>query len=227
MTQTIPARNIELYSLQDKFGLERCHDPKFFPEWQQAIAPINEADQETLNAIKTEFNYLSNRPILEAMVKMVVVSPLLRLAGFYRSPFFMAAEKEIRITSKDEDLEISGRLNLLVFSPEFWLLCIETKSVQYSIEVGIPQILTYMLGMMEHQQQGYGMVTNGTDFIFVKCDRGTDTTPPRYALSDGYSLRKQKNELIDVLQILRALAQQAIANTITNQTSNNSDAEHQ
>ena len=89
----------------------------------------------------------------------------------------MAAEKEIRITSKDEGIEIVGRLDLLVFSPEFWLLCIETKSVQYSIEVGIPQILTYMLAMMEPQQQGYGMVTNGTDFIFVKCDRGTDPPP--------------------------------------------------
>ena len=83
MLQTIPARNIGLYSLQENFGLERCHDPDFFPEWQQEIEAIDDADQETLNTIKTEFNYLSNRPILEAMVKMVVVSPLLRLAGFY------------------------------------------------------------------------------------------------------------------------------------------------
>ena len=70
MTQMISARTIELYSLQEKFGLERCHDLDFFPEWQRDLLPIDKADRETLDAIKTEFNYLSNRPVLEAMVKM-------------------------------------------------------------------------------------------------------------------------------------------------------------
>ncbi|WP_293106420.1 hypothetical protein [Moorena sp. SIOASIH] len=52
---------------------------------------------------------------------MVIISPLLRLAGFYRHPFEITAEKEVKITSKDEGMIFTGRIDILIFQPELWV----------------------------------------------------------------------------------------------------------
>jgi hypothetical protein len=39
-----------------------------------------------LDRVKTELLYLNKYPMLEDLVKMVVLSPLLSLAGFYKPP---------------------------------------------------------------------------------------------------------------------------------------------
>ena len=33
MVKTIPASQIDLYSLEENFGLKRAYEPTFFPEW--------------------------------------------------------------------------------------------------------------------------------------------------------------------------------------------------
>ncbi|NEQ41717.1 MAG: hypothetical protein F6K40_38245 [Okeania sp. SIO3I5] len=70
---------------------------------------------------------------------------MLKWAGFYRHPFFITGEKEVRISSEDEAKIITGRLVILVFTPEFLVLVIEAKKTAYSLDVGIPQALAYML----------------------------------------------------------------------------------
>ncbi|BAY92138.1 MULTISPECIES: hypothetical protein [unclassified Tolypothrix] len=45
---------------------------------------------------------------------MVVLSPLLDLAGFYREPFLLATEESIEIAIEDKDEIVRERIDVLV-----------------------------------------------------------------------------------------------------------------
>jgi hypothetical protein len=99
---------------------------------------LNDLEKQSLNQVKAEYLHLSQYQILEPVVKMVVLSPLLRLAGFYQPPFYIASEEEVEIVSEDEGTIIRGRIDILVFQPLFWVLVVEAKRADYSLEVAIP-----------------------------------------------------------------------------------------
>jgi len=203
MVDTIQARNVTLYDLEAKFGLERTDDKQFFREWQENLPELTEKEKEALNEVKADYIHLSKYPILEPVVKLVVLSPLLKLAGFYRPPFYLSAEKEVQISSEDEGTIVTGRLDLLVFTPEFWILVIEAKKAQYSLEAGIPQALAYMLGSPNLEKPAFGFITNGPNFIFLKLMQ-KDTR--RYGRSHFFSLDND-DDLYTVLKILKRLGQ--------------------
>ncbi|MEB3342857.1 hypothetical protein [Okeania sp.] len=54
--------------------------------------------------------------MVEDIVKMVVVSPLLDLAGFDLPPFYTNAESSIEIEDRDKELIIRGIIYVLVLS---------------------------------------------------------------------------------------------------------------
>ncbi|NEQ40159.1 MAG: restriction endonuclease subunit R [Okeania sp. SIO3I5] len=207
MVQTIPASKIDLYSLKEKFGLERIDALDFFREWQENLPELTNSEKQELAQLRTDYLRLMERPMLEPLVKMVVLSPLLKLAGFDREPFFLSAEKQVEITSEDEGTTIKGKIDILIYTPQFWVLVIEAKRVEYSLNVGIPQILAYMLEAPEIEQPAFGFVTNGSEFIFVKLlKRGN----PQYGLSRLFSILNE-SDLYTVVSILKGLAQRAIA----------------
>jgi hypothetical protein len=80
---------------------------------------------------------------------------------------------------------------------------IESKRAEFSLKVGIPQVLTYMLANPNWLRPLYGMVTNGSNFVFLKL---VQQDVPRYARSKEFIL-DQGNELYTVLQVLKQLAQ--------------------
>lgn len=203
MVETIAAQKINLDDLIKEFGLERIDNLQFFPEWQDDLPELTDSEEQSLDEVKGDYLHLSRYTILEPIVKLVVLSPLLKLAGFYRPPFYLAAEKEVEIASEDEELIIKGRLDLLVFTPEFWILVIEAKGAKYSLDAGIPQALTYMLGHPNPNQPAFGLVTNGMDFIFLKLIK---QDRPRYAESYPFSLRRG-DDIYTVLRILKRLSQ--------------------
>ncbi|NJK70342.1 MAG: restriction endonuclease subunit R [Microcoleus sp. SU_5_3] len=203
MVETIQAKNIELHDLIEKFGLQRNNDPQFFREWQDNLPELTDLEKQTLDEVKSDYIHLSDYKILEPVVKLVVLSPLLRMAGFYRAPFYLTGEKEVRIESDDEGTIITGRLDLLVFTPEFWVLVIEAKKAQLSLEAGIPQALAYMLGSPNSDKPTLGFVTNGIDFIFLKL---TKEGTPEYATSYSFTLRSEEG-LYTVLKVLKRFAQ--------------------
>ncbi|OCR02114.1 restriction endonuclease subunit R [Oscillatoriales cyanobacterium USR001] len=203
MVETIQAKNVILYDLEAKFGLKRADDEQFFREWQDNLPELTEKEKDALDEIKTDYFHLSKYPMLEALVKMVVLGPLLKLAGFYRPPFYMSAEKEVRITSDDEGTIVTGRLDLLIFVPSFWIMAIEAKGASYSLEAGIPQMLSYMLGNPNTEKPTIGFVSNGIDFIFLKLMQ-QDT--PKYGESYPFALRRG-DDLYTVLRILKRLGQ--------------------
>ncbi|MFN6477879.1 restriction endonuclease subunit R [Nostoc sp. DedQUE07] len=205
MTQTIPAKVIDLRYLIDNFGIELVLDGLFFREWQEDLPEINDLDKQLLDKVKTGyFNLLNYPPFLEDVVRMAVVDPLLFIGDFYLAPYYVKSEESIDIAVPDEDVIIKGRIDTLVLKEQFWLIIIESKRASFSVEQGLAQILAYLLGNRDNEQPSFGMIATGSEFIFVKLVKGN---PPRYALSKGFLMRNPGNELYDVLRILKRLTQ--------------------
>ncbi|QFS48082.1 type I restriction enzyme HsdR N-terminal domain-containing protein [Nostoc sphaeroides] len=202
MVQVIQGKDITLAQLIDEFGLHLADDELFFSEWQQDLPELSDLEKQSLNEVKAEYLHLSKYSILEPVVKMVVLSPLLRLAGFYQPPFYIASEQEVRIYSEDEGTIIRGRIDILVFHPPFWVLVIEAKRADYSLVVAIPQALAYMLADATSAKPVFGFVTNGSEFQFIKL---TKQVTPRYALSYTLSLNR-RDDLYTVVKVLKHLA---------------------
>jgi hypothetical protein len=206
MTKTIQASVIKIDELESKFGLQEVVDDQFFREWQDDLTEIDEWEKESLDRLKAGYlNLLKKPPLLENAVRMAVLHPLLFIAGFYLSPFQVKPEKSVSISLQDEDgLTIEGRIDALVLKEQFWLIVIESKCAGISLEEGIAQLLAYMLGTPNPKQPIFGMLTNGSHFLFAKLVKGET---PQYALSDEFVLRKRENELYSVLVVLKRLAQ--------------------
>ncbi len=199
---TVAAEKLTIYDLEKSFNLTLCDRANFFTEWHSHCSEISSKEKEQLDRIKTNYLHLSKRPMLEEMVKMVVLSPLLDIAGFYQPPFYSVAEKSVKIAVKDENLMIRGKIDVLVMQDRFWILVIESKQVGVSLQKGIPQAIAYMLATPSPQKAVYGMVTNGSNFIFIKLELQERFF---YALSDEYTLMRHGNDLYEILQILKTI----------------------
>ena len=202
MVQTIPAQDITINDLKTKFNLQQTNERQFFREWQDNLPELSESEKQLLERIKTNFlNLIEYSPMLENAVKMVVLSPLLDLAGFYQRPLRISTEKQVEIISEDEGTIIKGKIDVLVLQEQLWILVIEAKKAQFSLEPGIPQALAYMLDHPHPEKPIFGLVTNGSNFIFIKLIKQERSL---YALSDEFTLRRA-NDLYIVLSILKQL----------------------
>lgn len=205
MVQFIQAQNIGLAYLEERFGLQQNEAEDFFPEWFDTLPEIADLEKQYLDRVKANFlRLVKHPPILENAVKMVVLSPLLDLAGFYDEPFLIGTEESIEIVLEDEDEIIRGRIDVLVIQEQLWLLVIESKRASFSLLEAIPQALAYMLANPYPAKPVFGLVTSGEDFQFIKLIK---QDKPEYALSDKLTLSRRENELYKVLNILKKLSQ--------------------
>lgn len=203
MVQTIAATNINLYELKTKFGLQRVDNDQFFREWVDDLPELTDLEKQQLDRVKASYFNLAERPMLETTVKMVVLSPLLDMANFYLSPFSIVAEEEVQISAEDDGTIVRGRIDVLVVQNQLWILVIESKRPSFSLEEGLPQALAYMLANPNTDRPTFALVTNGSNFIFIKMSKqGT----PQYATSYEFTLRRG-DDLYIVLKILKRLAQ--------------------
>lgn len=207
MVATIAAEKLTLYDLEKSFNLTLCDRPDFFPEWQIEHLSVSNNEKDQLDRIKTNYLHLSKRLMLEEMVKMVVLSPLLDIAGFYQPPFYSVAEKSVKVSVKDENLMIRGKIDVLVIQDHFWILVIESKQAGVSLQKGIPQAIAYMMANPNREKDVYGMVTNGSNFIFLKLSW---RDKPIYGISDEYTLMRHENDLYAILQILKTIGKAII-----------------
>ncbi len=212
MVQTIKARNVTMYDLRTKFGIELVEDDHLFREWQDDLPEISEAEKERLNRVKASYrNLLERPPLLENTVKMVVLSPFLDLADFYLAPFHVTSEKSVEIVDEDEGVIVRGQLDVLALFQEFWVVVIESKQAAFSLEVGIPQLLAYMLANLSADRPTYGLLMNGSSFLFVKLVK---RETPQYAFSRWFSMFNPGNDLYSVLSILKRLGQLNVGNIV-------------
>lgn len=200
------ASSLTLSNLRQNFGLRLDSSDRFFDEWLNNAPTLTEAELQGLDRLTHNYTYLSQEePPLEEIVKLVVVSPLLDLAGFYQFPFLVKAEVSTNIEVADEanTIAVQGRIDILVIQDSFWILVIESKPARLDVTAGIPQALTYLLSASNLQSSCYGMVTNGREVLFLKCDH--QQSVPQYTKSHTYRLLENRAERIQVLQGLKQI----------------------
>lgn len=205
MVQILQAKNVTLGELSHRFRLELTADEPFFQEWRLNLPDLSAAEKQRLDRVKSSFsNLLEYPPLLEDTVKMVVLSPLLDMADFYLPPFHIKSEPSIEITTEDQGLIIRGQLDVLVLRDLVWVIAIESKNAEFSLEAGRAQLLSYMLANPRSAPSTFGLLTNGGSFRFVKL---VAQPTPRYALSRVFDLFNPGHDLYEVLKILKYLGE--------------------
>ena len=204
MTLTLQASRLSLYDVKTKFHLHQTEVDIFFTELLQQPSILSEFEKQVLDRTKRHYLYLAERPLLEVTVKMVTLSPLLSLAGFYEPPFYTTLEESVEVVSQDNLEIVRGQIDVLVLQSAIWVVVIEAKSIQYDVMVALPQALAYMMANPDQAQPLFGMITNGREFRFIKLNQEPS---PTYTLSKIFSLSESENQLYEVLQILKSLGQ--------------------
>jgi hypothetical protein len=191
--------------VSEKLGLNLSEDSQFFTEWLAQLPGLTDAEQHRVEQVRRNYLYqVEDGVLLEETVKMVVLSPLLELAGFYQAPYKFRSEVSVAIAVEDSEEILRGRIDALVLQEKLWIVLIESKKTALDLELAVPQALAYMSGQKSNRPL-YGMVTNGSSYLFVK------TQGQEYGVSDLFSTRSlHRSNLSEVLKILKHLGQLAI-----------------
>ncbi|MBR8838681.1 MAG: restriction endonuclease subunit R [Stigonema ocellatum SAG 48.90 = DSM 106950] len=175
------------------------------------LEPLTEFEQQDLARIAKDFErYLYAGKVSEGLVKFLTLAPLMRLAGFYDVPIRLTVEDSLAITIVDEDIRITGRMDILAVNGvqaetmlPFWVLVIETKNSAIDVGEGLAQLLTYAFKSLEQQGAVWGLVTNGQRYQFVYLRQGT---PPTYQLMPLLNLNEYQ-DAVELLQVLKGICQ--------------------
>ncbi len=207
MVSTIGIReNIKsLNDLQAKFNLKQTEDDQFFTEWYEELPELTAQEKAALERIKKRHSYhRAAGLLLEGTINLLVVSPLLEIAGFLDPPFKIRSPESVEITIEDPDEIIKGLIDVLVIQDQLWVLVVESKRTSIPVASVFPQILAYMMANPDRDKPTFGMATNGDSFIFIKI---TQQGTLQYDVSREFSLFPRRHELYNVLRILKHLGQ--------------------
>ncbi|CCH96673.1 MAG: type I restriction endonuclease subunit R [Microcystis sp. M53603_WE2] len=212
MIQTYPISKTitTLEALEQKFKLSPTDNELFFQEWQQDLPELTDQEKETLEQIKRRFlRHRKRVSLTEGVINQLLISPLLTLAGLYDEPFYVTTEASVELEIEEEEEILRGRIDTLIIAPQLWVLIIESKST-IAFPVALPQIMTYMMANPNPQIPVYGLIGNGDEFMFIKMlTQGV----PQYDFSNIFSLLlPRRNQLEDILQILKQIAKIMIIN---------------
>ncbi len=207
----LQSKNLSIGDIHRLFGYQRQYNDSFTS--LLSLEPLTEFERQEILQIRTDFdNYIIESKVLEGLVKALTVFPLMRLAGFYRSPIKIALEENIAdIVIEDEDTKVTGRLDILAVNKAklnaaklyFWVLVIESKNSGVDVFEGLPQLLTYAYECLEHQKSVWGLTTNGRIYQFVYIQQGN---PPTYQLMPLLNLMESERA-VELLQVLKAICE--------------------
>lgn len=192
-----------LADVEDRFDLTPTDNKLFFIEWYRDLPELTNEEKAVLDKLKHRFSrHRSRGKLAEGTVNLLLVSPLLELAGFYDEPFFITTESSVEISLEYRDEILRGRIDTLVIQEKFWVLVVESKS-SISFEAAIPQALTYMMSNPNPEKPVYSLVTDGSLFMFIKVLKQEQI---QYDFSDIFSLLLiHENKLYDVLRVLKRI----------------------
>ena len=178
-----------LDSVEQQFGVKRMEDMAFFPEWRSSFPLLSEFEQKELAKLRQRYLYQRSKgELLEITALLLLVSPLLALAGFYDPPFTVRAEESV------------------VLWEQVWIVVVESKKTALSLWSALPQTLAYLHANPNPQRPSYGLMTNGDEFAFVKLSRSNGSWGSLYGLSRPFALLPAPQDFEIVLQILKHLS---------------------
>ena len=193
-----------LSDLQQRCQLQQAQTADFFQEWLDAPTPTLEQTAR-ITQIKHRYDYhRADGLLLEGTINLLVVAPLLELAGFLDPPFQVRSPHGISLDLEDPEETVRGFIDALVIQDRLWILTVESKKTSISVPAALPQLLAYLLASPSTQPSVFGMATNGDEFIFLKLAPGAS---PQYDVSRTFSLVPHRHELGQVLAILQRLGQ--------------------
>ncbi|NMF58796.1 type I restriction endonuclease subunit R [Pseudanabaena yagii] len=192
-----------LGDLEERFQLLPTQNSHFFPEWQESLPELTNIEIEAIDQIyQRYFRHRKHSSLAEGTVNHLLVAPLLTLAKLYDEPFFITTEPSVNLEIENQNEILRGRIDTLIIHQRLWVLVVESKD-SLSFNIALPQAMTYMMANPNPSQFVYGMVTSGDEFLFIKMK--TDANP-EYDLSNVfYTLIPQRNQLREVLQILKQI----------------------
>lgn len=191
--------------LQTRCNLRQADDEQFFYEWVENLPELNQQELAGIARIKQRYDYHRvDGLLLEGTINLLVVSPLLELAGFLDPPFRIRSPYGVALELDDPEETIRGFIDALVVQERLWILVVESKRTSIPVPAALPQLLAYMLTVPQSNSPVFGMATNGDEFVFLKLSLGD---APRYDSSRTFSLFPRRHELGEVLQIVKHLAQ--------------------
>ncbi|MDJ0730873.1 MAG: type I restriction endonuclease subunit R [Crocosphaera sp.] len=196
---------------EKQFNLVRTADVHFFSEWRENLLELTDEEKAILDRIKARYRYhRAKGHLAEGLVNLLVLSPLLELAGFYDPPFQVEGEVAVEVTTSVKTSDVSedilrGRIDFLVVSQELWIVVLESKGTEINLDMAIPQTLAYMMANTDTKKPVFAMITNGGEFFFLKLSR---QKTPQYDISRIFSHLPLQNELYEVLKILKTLGKQ-------------------
>lgn len=201
ITDTIKSLN----DLHVRCNLRQADDDRFFSEWVEDLPDLDEREHAGIKRIKQRYDYHRfDGLLLEGTINLVVVSPLLELAGFLDPPFRLRSPYGIALELDDPEETIRGFIDVLVVQEQLWILVVESKRTSIPVPAALPQLLAYMLASPQSGSPSFGMATNGDEFVFLKLSQGDE---PQYDASRTFSLFPRRHELGEVLRILKRLGQ--------------------
>ncbi len=225
---TQPISSLSLSDLKETFGLIRDRSDPFFQHWLDRVERLSDYEHQTLGRLKRNYENIIETNPLEEVVKLVVVAPLLDLAGFYQPPFAIRTEVSTQLIVPEDNRTFTGSIDILVVQKKFWVLVIESKQSRFDVMSGIPQALSYMLTQPPAAQKSgtqaisdddccgsdrFGMVTNGREVVFLKLNpeqsrmQGKTDRMPIYSQSKVYQVIETEEDLTEILQGLKAIGQ--------------------
>jgi hypothetical protein len=206
---TLRAKDIKLDEVRELLGFELIRQGRF--EDFLELQPLEAGEAKGLEEISSElFDYIENGRVSEGQMQLVAIAPLLRLAGYSRSPIEYRVEEQIgSIYIEDRDTYIRGRFDIVVVNRRvqvdaqnlLWILVVESKNMGASEYVGIAQMLTYAYTSLERQDAVWGLVTNGANYQFFYIERGEK---PTYRRMPSLNLLDVEPSM-KLLQVLKAI----------------------
>jgi len=210
-TVSQPISGLSLSDLRETFALTRDRVDPFFEQWLTVAEPLTDFEQQALARLKRNYENISETNPLEEVVKLVVVAPLLDLAGFYQSPFSIRAEVSTKLIATDSGQTFMGSIDVLVVKQRLWVLVIESKQSRFDVTVGIPQALSYLLSpsavQVSEGSDRFGMVTNGREAVFLKLMLQPS---PMYVQSRIYQVIDAEGDLTEILQGLKVIGRRSL-----------------
>ena len=206
-----------LSDLQTRCNLRQAEDDSFFWEWVEDLPNLSQQEQVGIERIKQRYDYHRvDGLLLEGTINLLVVSPLLELAGFLDRPFRIRSPYGIMLELDDPEETIRGFIDALIVQEQLWILVVESKRTSIPVPAALPQLLAYMLTTPQSESSArtlrdrpvFGMATNGDEFVFLKLNQGE---APQYDASRTFSLFPRRHELGGVLRILKRLGQALLA----------------